>query len=78
MNINERGINKCGFLFHRSTRKRNGERNDRTVVAYVRAVLLNGGELMFCAHHGKEYAEKLKPIAAKIQDESEKLIESSN
>ena len=25
--------------------------------AYVRAVLLNGGELMFCAHHGKEYAE---------------------
>jgi hypothetical protein len=46
--------------------------------AYVRAVLLNGGELMFCAHHGKEYAEKLKPIAAKIQDESEKLIESKN
>jgi hypothetical protein len=28
--------------------------------AYVRAVLLNGGELMFCAHHGKEYAEKLR------------------
>jgi hypothetical protein len=46
--------------------------------AYVRAVLLNGGELMFCAHHGKEYAEKLKPIAAKIHDESEKLIESKN
>jgi HD superfamily phosphodiesterase len=42
--------------------------------AYVRAVLLNGGELMFCAHHGKEYAEKLKPIAAKIQDETEKLL----
>lgn len=46
--------------------------------AYVRAVLLNGGELMFCAHHGKEYAEKLKPIAAKIHDESEKLIEAKN
>lgn len=46
--------------------------------AYVRAVLLNGGELMFCAHHGKEYAEKLKTVAAKIQDESEKLIESKN
>jgi hypothetical protein len=46
--------------------------------AYVRAVLLNGGELIFCAHHGKEYAEKLKPIAAKIHDESEKLIESKN
>jgi hypothetical protein len=28
--------------------------------AYVRATLLTGGELLFCAHHGKEYAEKLK------------------
>ena len=43
--------------------------------AYVRAVLLNGGELMFCAHHGKEYAEKLKTVATNIQDESEKLVE---
>ena len=39
--------------------------------AYVRAVLLNGGE-----HHGKEYAEKLKTVAAKIQDETDKLVES--
>jgi hypothetical protein len=31
---------------------------------------------MFCAHHGKEYAEKLNVVAAKIQDESEKLVES--
>ncbi len=45
--------------------------------AYVRAVLLNGGELMFCAHHGKEYAEKLKSVAATIIDESEKLVETS-
>ena len=45
--------------------------------AYVRAVLLNGGELMFCAHHGKEYAEKLKNLSAKIHDESEKLVETS-
>jgi hypothetical protein len=30
---------------------------------------------MFCAHHGKEYAEKLKIVAAAIQDESEKLVE---
>jgi hypothetical protein len=43
--------------------------------AYVRATLVTGGELMFCAHHGKEYAEKLKTVAAKIQDESEKLVE---
>ena len=44
--------------------------------AYVRAVLLNGGELLFCGHHGKEYAEKLKVVAAKIQDETDKLVES--
>ncbi len=44
--------------------------------AYVRAVLLNGGELMFCAHHGKEYAEKLKSVSARIIDESEKLVET--
>ena len=43
--------------------------------AYVRAVMLNGGELLFCGHHAKEYAEKLKTVAAKIQDESEKLVE---
>ena len=46
--------------------------------AYVRAVLLKGGELTFCAHHGKEYAEKLKTVAAKIIDESEKLVETSS
>ena len=44
--------------------------------AYVRAVLLNGGELLFCGHHGKEYAEKLKTVAAKIQDETAKLVET--
>ena len=44
--------------------------------AYVRATLATGGELMFCAHHGKEYAEKLKTVAVAIQDESERLVES--
>lgn len=46
--------------------------------AYVRAVLLSGGELLFCGHHGKEYAEKLKAVAVAIQDESERLVESKN
>jgi hypothetical protein len=41
--------------------------------AYVRAVLLNGGELLFCGHHAKEYSEKLKPVAKTIQDETSKL-----
>ena len=44
--------------------------------AYVRATLLTGGELLFCAHHGKEYAEKLKTVAAKIHDESAKLVDA--
>lgn len=41
--------------------------------AYFRATLLNGGELLFCGHHGKEYAEKLKSVSAQIQDETAKL-----
>ncbi len=45
--------------------------------AYVRAILLNGGELLFCAHHAKQYAEGLKPVVAAIQDESAKLSVSS-
>lgn len=43
--------------------------------AYVRATMLNGGELLFCAHHGKEYAEKLKTVAVSIHDESQRLAE---
>lgn len=46
--------------------------------AYVRATLLNGGELLFCGHHGKEYAEKLKSVSAKIQDETDRLVESNS
>jgi hypothetical protein len=44
--------------------------------AYVRAVLLNGGELLFCGHHGKEYAEKLKSVSSAIQDETNRLVET--
>ena len=45
--------------------------------AYVRAILVSGGQLLFCSHHAKSYAEGLKPVAAVIQDESEKLAEQS-
>ena len=45
--------------------------------AYVRATLLNGGELLFCAPHAKQYAEGLKPVVAAIQDETAKLTASS-
>jgi hypothetical protein len=45
--------------------------------AYVRAILVSGGQLLFCSHHATSYAEGLKPVAAVIQDESEKLAEQS-
>ena len=41
--------------------------------AYVRATLLSGGELLFCGHLGKEYAEKLKTLTRSIQDETGRI-----
>ena len=41
--------------------------------AYVRATLLNGGVLLFCGHHAKEYAEGLKSVAKEIHDETDKI-----
>ena len=41
--------------------------------AYVRVTLGGGGELLFCAHHGRKFEPELKKIAAEIQDETEKL-----
>ncbi|MFW6599799.1 DUF7455 domain-containing protein [Propionibacteriaceae bacterium Y2011] len=40
--------------------------------AYVR-VTLPSGELLFCAHHGKEHGDKLKQVALKIEDESHRV-----
>lgn len=44
--------------------------------AYVRARLINGGELLFCAHHGREHLPKLRDKAIEIIDESDRLIET--
>jgi len=41
--------------------------------AYVRVVLSAGGELLFCAHHGRQHSEALARIATEIQDESDRL-----
>ena len=41
--------------------------------AYVRVTLASGFDLMFCAHHGKEHADKLKQVALEIHDESAKI-----
>ncbi len=42
--------------------------------AYVRVLLNSGGELLFCAHHGREHTKALTPIAAEIHDESDRLL----
>ena len=45
--------------------------------AYLRVTLASGGELLFCAHHGKKYEENLRSIAAQIHDETDKLVETT-
>lgn len=41
--------------------------------AYVRARLASGGELYFCAHHGRQHLPKLAHLAVEIHDESDRL-----
>ena len=41
--------------------------------AYVRVLLANSGELLFCAHHNRKHAEALAKIAVEIQDETGRL-----
>ncbi len=40
--------------------------------AYVR-VLLPSPELLFCAHHNRQYASTLTKIAVEIRDETDRL-----
>lgn len=47
-----------------------GDRCDRCgAQAFFRAVLVSG-ELLFCAHHGRAYAEKLAETAVLLEDNS--------
>lgn len=41
--------------------------------AYVRVTLPSGGELLFCAHHGRVHEDRLKQVALHIQDETKAL-----
>ena len=41
--------------------------------AYLRVELVTGGELLFCAHHARAHEDKLRTIAAAIQDETDRL-----
>lgn len=43
--------------------------------AYLRVSLASGGELLFCAHHGREHQDKLKELATDIQDETDRIVE---
>lgn len=41
--------------------------------AYFRVTLPSGGELFFCAHHGRAHQDKLQQVALRIHDESDRL-----
>ena len=41
--------------------------------AYVRVLLSSRLELLFCAHHNRQYASALADIAVEIQDETMRL-----
>ncbi len=45
--------------------------------AYIRARLFSGGELYFCAHHGRQHLPKLSSQASEIHDETERLHEAA-
>ena len=41
--------------------------------AYIRVLLPRGGELMFCAHHGRANLAALEAVDAVIHDETDVL-----
>jgi hypothetical protein len=41
--------------------------------AYVRVLLPSLRELLFCAHHNRQYASALTKIAVEIRDETDRL-----
>jgi hypothetical protein len=41
--------------------------------AYVRVLLPSRRELLFCAHHNRQYASALTKIAVEIRDETDRL-----
>ncbi|ARJ05467.1 hypothetical protein DVJ78_11180 [Humibacter sp. BT305] len=42
--------------------------------AYIRVDMPSGSELLFCAHHGRKYQEKLSQVSTGWHDESSKLL----
>ena len=55
-----------------------GDRCDRCAAqAYLRVTLNGGGELLFCAHHGREHADRLREVATAIHDETGRLADQA-
>ncbi len=46
--------------------------------AYIRVILLSGGELLFCGHHGRAHDAKLREVAAGIEDQTDRLTETTS
>jgi hypothetical protein len=44
--------------------------------AYIRVVLPGSGQLLFCAHHGRQHSDALAKVAAEIHDETDRLTRS--
>ena len=42
--------------------------------AYVRVELAGDAELLFCAHHARQYEDKLREVAILILDETDRLV----
>ena len=42
--------------------------------AYIRVTMTSGGELLFCAHHGRAHESKLREISVDFQDDSSQLV----
>jgi hypothetical protein len=43
--------------------------------AYVRATMISGSHLLFCAHHWHENQSALREAGASIHDETTRLVE---
>ena len=41
--------------------------------AYIRVTLTSGGELLFCAHHGRAHEARLREMSVEFHDESSAL-----
>ena len=41
--------------------------------AYIRVTLASGGELLFCAHHGRAHESKLREVSVDYQDDTGRL-----